>query len=91
MKSDKVKYLVMISTDKEPENYSVVNPFWETTAVCNTVKKSYQIGIWLAEVLEPDHTYRKTADLIREKGVVYIADKSNPEEVRVVISKVKKY
>jgi len=90
MKSKEHKYLVMVSKERE-EGYSVVNPFWETTAICNTVKKSYQIGIWLAGISEPDHTYRKTADLIRERGVVYIADKSNPEEVRVVISKVKKY
>jgi len=90
MKSKEHKYLVMVSKERE-EGYSVVNPFWETTAICNTVKKSYQIGIWLAGISEPDHTYRKTADLIRERGVVYIADKSNLEEVRVVISKVKKY
>jgi len=90
MKSKEHKYLVMVSKERE-EGYSVVNPFWETTAICNTVKKSYRIGIWLAGISKPDHTYRKTADLIRERGVVYIADKSNPEEVRVVISKVKKY
>ena len=90
MKSKEHKYLVMVSTDRE-EGYSVVNPFWETAAVCNTVKKSYQIGLWLAGLSDPDHTYRKTADTIREQGVVYISDKGNPEETRVVIAKVKKY
>jgi hypothetical protein len=85
------KYLVMVSREESSENHSVVNPFWETTAICNTVKRSYQIGTWLAEIKQPDHTYRKTADTIREKGIVYIADKSQPDEVRVVITKVKKF
>lgn len=85
-------YLVTVSKERgEEESYSVVNPFWDTTAVCHTVKKSYQIGIWMAGLEEPSHTYRKTADTIREQGVVFIHDKSEPDEVRLVIAKVKKY
>ena len=94
MKSKKIKYLVMAKVEvqpEEPEGYSVVNPFWDTTAVCHTVKKSYQIGIWMAGLEEPSHTYRKTADIIREQGVVFIHEKSEPDEVRLVIAKVKKY
>ena len=85
-------YLVTVRKERgEEEGYSVVNPFWDTTAVCHTVKKSYQIGIWMAGLEEPSHTYRKTADIIREQGVVFIHEKSEPDEVRLVIAKVKKY
>lgn len=90
MKLKDYKYLVMVSKEQEEGN-SVVNPFWDTAAICNTVKKSYQIGIWLAGIQEPNHTYRKTSDLIRRQGVVYIADCGDPEETRIVIAKVKQY
>ena len=75
----------------EPDNYSVVNPFWDNTIVCNTIKQAYRIGIWLTSLVEPDHTYRKTADTLKENGVVYISSREKPEEVRIVIAKVKKY
>ena len=85
-------YLVTVSKERgEEESYSVVNPFWDNTVVCNTVKQAYKIGIWLTNLVEPDCTYRKTADTLREKGVVYISSKENLEEVRIVIAKVKKY
>lgn len=94
MKSKKIEYLVMAKVEAQPEEqegYSVVNPFWDNTVVCNTVKQAYRIGIWLTGLVEPDCTYRKTADTLREKGVVYISSKENLEEVRIVIAKVKKY
>ena len=90
MKLREYSYLVMVSQDGELD-HSVVNPFWETAAICNTVKKAYRIGAWLAGVNDPDHTYRKTADTLREQGVVYISSKEDPEETRIVIAKVKNY
>jgi hypothetical protein len=92
MESKKILYLVTISKDTNPEeDHSVVNTFWDTTAVCGTVKKAYHIGLWMAGIKESSHTYRKTADTVRDEGIVFISEKSNPEEARIIITKVKRY
>lgn len=92
MESKKILYLVTISKDIVPgEDHSVVNTFWDTTAVCGTVKKAYNIGLWMAGIKESSHTYRKTADTVRDHGIVFIGEKSNPEESRIIITKVKRF
>jgi hypothetical protein len=92
MESKKILYLVTISKDIVPgEDHSVVNTFWDTTAVCGTVKKAYNIGLWMAGIKESTHTYRKTADTVRDEGIVFIGEKNNPEESRIIITKVKRF
>jgi hypothetical protein len=89
MNSTKTIYLVAVNDGKEYE--TVGDAMFNTNAVCNTVKKAFEIGLWIAGIAEPDHTYRKVADTIREKGIVFISEAGKPETCNIIITKIRKF
>jgi len=82
-------YLIAVNDGKEYDTLG--DAMLNTNAVCNTVKKAFEIGLWMAGVAEPDHTYRKVADTIREKGIVFISEAGKPETCNIIITRIRKF
>lgn len=89
MDSNKMIYLVAVSDNSKYE--TVAESMFNTHAVCNTVKKAFEMAKWISGIKNPDHTYRKVADTIREKDIVFIGEAGKPEECMIMITKIRKF
>lgn len=89
MSLTKTTYLIQVNSNKQYE--SVVDEMFNCNAVCNTVKQAFKIAMWLSDIKEPDHTYRRVADTLRTRGIVFISEAGKVDECKIVITKIRRF
>lgn len=67
------KYLVMTSIPDDVET-SWAEALQRSCGVCNNFAKAYEIGLFLAGIVEPDLRYRKSLEIIKVQGAVTVQD-----------------
>ncbi len=67
---------------------------WEESLVqsmgtCRTVKKAYEIALFLSGIKDPNLNYRQVLRILNQKGAVQIrhTDRARPETVTIVHTK----
>lgn len=81
----RTKYVVI--SDKEPAGLEWHASLQETMAICHTLKRAYEIGLFLSGVTAPELKYRKVLDTIKSTGAVRVG--SLRDEPGFLIVKVK--
>jgi hypothetical protein len=87
----KDKYIVMgLLPDQHPGKEPGV-AVRETTAVCDTFAKAYELALFLGGITNADRAYRACLERIKVKYQVELCDTRNPTVICVAIFKVKAY
>ena len=82
----KNKYVVI-------SNVTAVDKSWEQSiadslGICHTLKKAYEISTFLAGITKPDINYRKTLDLMKNRGAVTIRQVDGDRAATIVNVKI---
>jgi hypothetical protein len=84
----RTKYLVMSA--KDHPDLSWEKGMQETLGICHTLRKAYEIALFLSGITQPKISYRKSLSLIRANGAVRI-DSVKEHEPSAIISLVRIY
>jgi len=71
MKKD--RYIVM--SNKASEKESLGEKLRETTVVCDTFTKAYEIGLFLAGITAPDKAYRRCLEEVKKAWAVQVSQR----------------
>lgn len=87
----KDKYIVMgFLQERDPDQEPGV-AVRETTIVCDTFAKAYEIALFLGGITEANRAYRACLEKIKVTYHVDLGNKGNSSEVKASIFKVKAY
>lgn len=84
----RTKYVVLSNHD--PVGLEWEKALQETLGICHTLKRAYDIALFLAGITAPKIKYRKALETIKAKGAVRI-ESQKEHEAGVIIVLVKIY
>jgi hypothetical protein len=79
----KSKYLIMSS--REPAGLEWEPALQGSVGICHTLRRAYEIALFLAGITEPTVNYRKSLDLVKKKGAVRIVSRKEHEASAIIV------
>jgi hypothetical protein len=82
----KTKYVVI--SNKEPLGLEWEASLQETMAICHTLSKAYEIGLFLSGITAPNIKYRKVLETIKRRGAARVDSLKNEPAFTIVTTKI---